>query len=167
LAAGWNQWSPNVDLSGTELLAQLKQALGTNGIKIMAQNGRYLSYNANTNTWAGNLTSIEVGLMYKIETANNCEISLTGPAVDPATHSVTIYVCNNWIGFYGSESMSVNEALSNYTPTQGDKIMYNNRYATYNGSSWVGNLTQLVPGNGYIYKSNATGTQSLSFYSGK
>ena len=167
MAAGWNQWSPNVDLSGTELLAQLKQALGTNGIKIMAQNGRYLSYNANTNTWAGNLTTLEVGLMYKIETANNCEISLTGPAVDTATHSVTIYHGNNWIGFYGSESMSVNQAMSNYTPTQGDKIMYNNRYATYNGSSWVGNLTQLVPGNGYIYKSNATGTQTLNFNSGK
>ena len=163
MAAGWNQWSPNVDLSGTELLAQLKQALGTNGIKIMAQNGRYLSYNANTNTWAGNLTTLEVGLMYKIETANSCEITITGPAIDPTTQSVTIYHGNNWIGFFGSEPRSVNEALSNYTPTQGDKIMYNNRYATFNGTSWVGNLTQLVPGNGYIYKSNATSSQTLVF----
>ena len=163
MAAGWNQWTPNVNLSGAELLAQLKQALGTNGIKIMAQNGKYLSYNANTNTWAGNLTTIEIGHMYKIEMANSCEITLTGPAVDPATYPVTIYHGNNWIGFYGSEPMNINQALSNFTPTQGDKIMYNNKYATYNGSSWVGNLTQLVPGNGYIYKSNATGTQTLVF----
>ena len=163
LAAGWNQWSPNVDLSGAELLAQLKQALGANGIKIMAQNGRYLSYNANTNTWIGNLTSIEVGVMYKIRVSTSCEVTLTGPAVDPDNHPVTIYPGNNWIGFIGSQNMSLSQALSNYTPTQGDKIMYNNRYATYNGSSWIGNLTQIVPGNGYIYMSNASETQTLYF----
>ena len=163
LSAGWNQWTPNVELSGAELLAQLKQALGTNGIKIMAQNGRYLSYNANTNTWMGNLTSIEVGVMYKINVSTACEVTLTGPAVDPANHPITLYHGNNWIGFIGSETMSLSQALSNYTPTQGDKIMYNNRYATFNGSSWIGNLTQLVPGNGYIYKSNASGVQTLNF----
>ena len=166
LAAGWNQWSPNVDLSGAELLAQLKQALGTNGIKIMAQNGKYLSYNANTNTWMGNLTSVEVGVMYKINVSTSCEVTLTGPAVDPANHPVTLYHGNNWIGFFGSQTMSLSQALSNYTPTQGDKIMYNNRYATYNGTSWVGNLTQLVPGNGYIYMSNASSIKTLYFNSG-
>ena len=163
LAVGWNQWTPNVELSGAELLAQLKQALGTNGIKIMAQNGRYLSYNTNTNSWMGNLTSIEVGVMYKINVSTACEVTLTGPAVNPANHPITLYHGNNWIGFIGSETMSLSQALSNYTPTQGDKIMYNNRYATFNGTSWVGNLTQLVPGNGYIYKSNATSSQTLVF----
>ena len=167
LAAGWNLWSPNVDLSGTELLAQLKQALGTNGIKIMAQNGKYLSYNTTTGSWSGNLTTIQVGVGYKIEMSNTSEVTLTGPAVDPATHAVSIYHGNNWIGFFGSESVSLNQALSNFTATQGDKIMYNNRYATYNGSSWVGNLTQLVPGNGYIYKSNADSTQTLHYNSGE
>ncbi len=167
LAAGWNLWSPNVDLSGTELLAQLKQALGTNGIKIMAQNGKYLSYNTTTGSWSGNLTTIQVGVGYKIEMSNSSEVTLTGPAVDPATHAVSIYHGNNWIGFFGSESVSLNQALSNFTATQGDKIMYNNRYATYNGSSWVGNLTQLVPGNGYIYKSNADSTQTLHYNSGE
>ena len=167
LAVGWNWWTPNVDLDAATLLAQLKESLGTNGIKIISPEGRFLSYNASTNIWSGNLFGIEVGKMYKIDMSSSCEITLTGPAIDEIDNSITIYPGNNWIGFFGTESMSVNQAMSNFTPTQGDKIIFNNKFSTYNGSSWVGTLSQLVPGNGYIYKSNATESQTLIFNSAK
>jgi hypothetical protein len=167
LAVGWNWWTPNVDLDAATLLAQLKESLGTNGIKIISPEGRFLSYNASTNIWSGNLFGVEVGKMYKIDMSSSCEITLTGPAIDEIDNSITIYPGNNWIGFFGTESMSVNQAMSNFTPTQGDKIIFNNKFSTYNGSSWVGTLSQLVPGNGYIYKSNATESQTLIFNSAK
>ncbi len=167
LAVGWNWWTPNVDLDAATLLAQLKESLSTNGIKIISPEGRFLSYNASTNIWSGNLFGIEVGKMYKIDMSSSCEITLTGPAIDEIDNSITIYPGNNWIGFFGTESMSVNQAMSNFTPTQGDKIIFNNKFSTYNGSSWVGTLSQLVPGNGYIYKSNATESQTLIFNSAK
>ena len=167
LAVGWNWWTPNVDLDAATLLAQLKQSLGTNGIKIISPEGKFLSYNASTNTWSGNLFGIEVGKMYKIDMSSSCEITLTGPAIDEVDNSIIIYPGNNWIGFFGTESMSVNQAMSNFTPTQGDKIIFNNKFSTYNGSSWVGTLSQLVPGNGYIYKSNASESQTLIFNSAK
>ena len=167
LSAGWNWWTPNVDLDATTLLALLKQALGTNGIKIVSPEGKFLSYNASTNTWSGNLFGIEVGKMYKIDMSSNCEITLTGPAINEVGTSIIIYPGNNWIGFFGTVNTSVNQAMSNYTPMQGDKIIFNNKFSTYNGTSWVGNLTTLVPGNGYIYKSNATTSQTLIFNSAK
>ena len=167
LAVGWNWWTPNVDLDAATLLAQLKQSLGTNGIKIISPEGKFLSYNATTNTWSGNLFGIEVGKMYKIDMSSNCEITLTGPAIDEVGNSIIIYPGNNWIGFFGTESVSINQAMSNYIPTQGDKIIFNNKFSTYNGSSWVGTISQLVPGNGYIYKSNATESQTLIFNSAK
>ena len=163
MAAGWNLWSPNINLDGATLLAQLKQALGTNGIRIVSQNGKYLSYNATTNTWSGNLQTIEAGAMYKIRMANNCDITLSGPTIDINTLSISIYPGNNWIGFIGTQAMSINDAMSNYTATQGDKIIFNNKYAVFNGSSWIGNLTQLVPGNGYVYKSYASTVTSLTY----
>ena len=167
LAVGWNWWTPNVDLDAATLLAQLKQSLGTNGIKIISPEGKFLSYNASTNIWSGNLFGIEVGKMYKFDMSSSCEITLTGPAIDEVENAIIIYPGNNWIGFFGTESMSVNQAMSNYTPMQGDKIIFNNKFSTYNGTSWVGNLTTLVPGNGYIYKSNATTSQTLIFNSAK
>ena len=163
LTAGWNWWTPNVDLDAATLLAQLKQALGTNGIKIISPEGKFLSYNATTNTWSGNLFGIEVGKMYKIDMSSSCEIVITGPAINEVGTSIIIYPGNNWIGFFGTATMSVNQAMSNFTPTQGDKIIFNNKFSTYNGSSWVGTLSQLIPGNGYIYKSNATTSQTLFF----
>ena len=167
LSTGWNLWTPNVDLDGTELLAQLKQALGSNGIKIMAQNNKFLSYNTTNNNWSGNLRTLEVGVMYKISMSSSCEISLVGPAVDPSTHTITIYPGSNWIGFIGTEKMNINQALSGYTATQDDKIILGNKFATFNGNSWTGTLRELVPGNGYIYKSNASGNTELTFSSGK
>lgn len=163
LAVGWNWWTPNVDLDAATLLAQLKQSLGTSGVRIVSPEGKFLSYNASTNTWSGNLFGIQVGKMYKIDMSSSCEITLTGPVIDEIDNSIIIYPGNNWIGFFGTESMSVNQAMSNFTPTQGDKIIFNNKFSTFNGSSWVGTLSQLVPGNGYIYKSNATTSQTLFF----
>ena len=165
--AGWNQWTPNVDVDGATLLTQLEQALGTNAIKIVAQNGKFLSYNTTTNAWSGTLQSIEIGTMYKIYIANSCTVSFEGPAIVPAEHPIFIYPGNNWIGFFGSGNKSVAEAMADYTPAQNDKIVYNNKFSTFNGSTWVGTLTELVPGNGYIYKSNATETKTLFFNSGK
>ena len=166
-STGWNPWTPNVDLDGATLLSELKQALGTNGISITAQNGKFLSYNPTANKWKGTLSTIDVGSMYKIKTANSCEISLNGPTINPATHAVTIYPGNNWIGFFGTESMSIEQALANYTPTQGDKIIFNNMSSSFNGTKWNGTISELVPGNGYIYNSKATTTQTLFYNSGK
>ena len=163
LGAGWNWWSPNVDIT----LSQLKEALGTHGLRIAAQDGKFATYNANSGTWSGNLQSIELGKMYKIKTNEACSITFSGEMANPSDYPITIYPGNNWIGFFGTESMSVNQAMSNFTPTQGDKIIFNNRFSTYNGSSWVGTLSQLVPGNGYTYKSNATESQTLIFNSAK
>ena len=162
-SSGWNWWSPNVGIT----LAQLETALGDKGLSIMAQNGKFVSYNANSNSWSGNLTSINIGAMYKINMSSDCEISLTGSVVEPDQSPITIYPGNNWISFMGTQTMTIAQALVNYTPTQGDKIMFNNKFATFNGTSWIGNLTQLVPGNGYIYKSTATGQTTITFPNAK
>jgi hypothetical protein len=163
LAADWNWWSSNVDIT----LAQLKEALGNHGLRIAAQDGKFATYNANNGSWSGNLQSIELGKMYKIKTDEACTITVVSEVVDPADYPIIIYPGSNWIGFIGTESVSINQALSNYTATQGDKIVFNNKFSTFNGSSWVGTLTQLVPGNGYIFKSKAVESQTLIFNSAK
>ena len=158
-AAGLNWWTANVGIT----LAQLEAALGSNGIMISNKEGLYASYNP-TYGWGGSLTSIEAGKMYKIQTNTACEITLTGPAVNPADVTITLNPGNNWIGFVSTQSMSVTNALANLTPTVGDVISAaNGTYATYTVYGWGGSLQILQPGNGYIYNSKAAGETSFTF----
>ena len=162
LSAGWNWWTPNVDLDGAELLSQLEEGLGTNGIKIVAQDGMSSSYS--TYGWGGTLTAIEMGKLYMIQTNEACSFTVEGAPVDPTDHSITLYPGNNWMGFFGSQSMAVNTALSNLTATVGDVIIaQDGSSATYSTYGWGGSLTSLVPGEAYIYNSKATENKTFTF----
>ncbi len=159
LAAGFNWWNANVEIT----LAQLEAALGSNGIMISNKEGQYASYNP-TYGWGGSLTSIEPGKMYKIQVSAACEITLTGTAINPDHVTITLNPGNNWIGFVGTQDMSVTNALANLTPTVGDMISAaNGTYATYTVYGWGGSLQVLQPGNGYIYNSKAAGETSFTF----
>ena len=164
---GWTWWTPNVDMDGATLLYMLEQGLGDNGIKITAQDGKSVSYVAGEG-WGGRLTSLEVGKMYQVKVSENCNMTLEGPAVDLATHSITLVNGINWIGFFGTESMSVNAALANLQATEGDKISaQNGTSATYVSGEWGGRLQTLEPGQAYIYNSKANGTVTFSYSSAK
>jgi hypothetical protein len=161
---GWNWWSTNLEIT----LADLEAALGVYGLKIEAQNGQYVSYNPNTNTWSGNLTNFEINNMYKIKVSADCAMSISGPEAVPMEHTITLAPGNNWIGFISNESLTLDEAFVNHTPTNGDIIKSSTSKATYyDGYGWQGRLTTLEPGKGYIYKSNATTGQTFTYPSAK
>ena len=153
LVTGLNWWTANV---GTTL-ADLEAALGANGLKIMDGNGNYVTYNP-VYGWGNNPNLVLVpGQMYKIQTSTACEIELTGEAINPSEVEITLHPGTNWIGFIGSAPVALSAALSNMTPTVGDVISGGgDMYARYTAYGWGGNLTYLVPGEGYIYNSKAS-----------
>ena len=164
LGADWNWWSSNLDIT----LSELKEALGSHRLKIAAQDGKFATYNANNSTWSGNLQSIELGKMYKIMTSEACAITFTSEMVDPTLYPISLAPGNNWIGFIGTQSMSLDEAFGDFVPTDRDVIKSANGKATYyQGYGWQGSLNTLEPGKGYIYKSNATGTRTFTYPSAK
>ena len=164
LGEGWNWWSPNIEIT----LQQLEVALGTSGIEILSQDDKSVTYNTNNNTWSGDLTSIEPGKMYKIHTSAACSISFSGEAINPTTFTITLTYGNNWIGFIGTQSMTLEEALNGITPTDRDVIKSSTGKATYyEGYGWQGTLHTLEPGVGYIYKSNARGDKRFTYPKGK
>ena len=166
--AGWTWWTPIVDLAGAELLSQLKQGLGSNGISISDQNGKKISYHP-TYGWGGTLNELEVGKMYKIEVGTSCNVTLSGPAVDQSNHSITLVNGANWIGYFGSQSMTVRAALANLDATAGDEISsQEGKSASYDATyGWGGQLQTLEPGKAYIYNSKASEAQTFSFPSSK
>ena len=163
-STGWNWWTLNVDSENA--LAELETALGSNGLQIKAQDGSVAT--PSTYGWSGSLSALEVGKMYLIKVSSNCSVSLEGTAIDLTNQSITLSHGTNWIGYYGTQTMSVNAALANLTATVGDKITaQNGDVATYSTFGWSGTLQNLVPGEGYLYNSKATSDVTFKFASAK
>ena len=54
------------------------------------------------------------------------------------------------------------EAFTDFEPEVGDKVVSQDQgFAIYDGEHWVGTLTTLVPGKGYVYVSQASETKTL------
>ena len=70
----------------------------------------------------------------------------------------------NWISYPYSEPMSITEALSGFTPSNGDAIRSkSNGTCTYRNGIWVGQLKTFIPGQGYHYQSVDGTTRSFIF----
>ena len=164
LQDGWNWWSTNLDITLGDLENAIVDALGSgaSGASIKAKN-RATTFNGSI--WRGTLNSLDVALMYKIYVPSACEITLTGTRLDPSTHPVTIRNGANWIAFPLSESMSLANAFAGFT-ANGDMVRSKTTASTYNGT-WRGTLKNLVPGQGYIYKSAVSGDRTFTFPMGK
>ena len=159
---GWNWWTPNIDMDGAALLSQLESSLGTYGIQIKAQDGKTATYSSHG--WSGSLTSFEVGKMYKIRVSSPCVFTIEGAAVDLTSIDITLNYGNNWIGYFGTQTMTVNAALANLPATVGDKITaQDGSTATYSSHGWSGTLQNLVPGDAYIYNSKASSTVTFTY----
>ena len=84
----------------------------------------------------------------------------------PATGDITILPGYNWFGYTGTTAKDIADALGSFTPEDGDQIIGQNGTVTYNRVSgrWTGgNFTQLVPGHGYVYFSNAQQNRTFHF----
>jgi hypothetical protein len=147
LAAGCNWWTPTKAMT----LEQLEAALGNNAVLINSQDAGFACYEGGQ--WSGTLTEINPGQMYKIEATTPVSLIMSGT---PATGvSLTILTGYNWFGYTGAQATDIATALGNLgiTPVNGDTITdKNGNTATYNGSSWNGELNTLQPGHGYVYR---------------
>lgn len=157
LTQGWNWWVPTAEIS----LANLENALGSNGISINSQN-QFARYDEDDEEWSGNLKELIPGQMYKIKVKTDCNFNLSGTAQTSVT--IKIVHGHNWFGYTGSSAVTIEEALGNFAPTENDRISANNgKFANYEDGEWSGNLQYLQPGQGYIYISKNTQPQQLTF----
>ena len=155
LDPGWNWWTPIKTMS----LEDLETALDGNALIINSQDGGFLRYE--NGSWSGTLESIVPGQMYKIFTTAMTEFVESG---ETATSSITLLPGYNWFGYTGTQPAAIATALGDFTPTDGDTIEDKDGIVgTYNGSEWVGEDATLKPGHGYVYHSNASQSQTITF----
>ena len=162
LASGVNWVSFNVETTLDDLKAALVATGGTN-IVIKAKSS---STTWNGHRWLGSLNGFNVNQMFMIILQSGCEITLQGMPMDPAAHPLTISNGTNWIGYPLNESMTLTEAFAGF-PANQDVVKSKTASATWNGHRWVGQLSNLVPGQGYIYQSKAAGNKTFTFPTGE
>ena len=158
LAEGVNWVSFNVETTLDDLKAALQATGGTN-IVIQAKNG---STTWNGRRWLGTVTGFSITQMYKIQVPEDCEITIEGMRINPAALPITISNGANWIGFPLNESMSLADAFAGFSTNQ-DAVSSKGGSSTWNGRRWLGSLSTLVPGQGYIYNSKATETKIFTY----
>ena len=165
LSAGWNWISSYVE--GDNLLEQLKNGLGSNGIEIWS-NSNSTEYDEEWG-WFGDLDDIGMTNeeMYMVKTKTSCSMQLQGLPANPANYAITINPGWNWIGFPCNGETTLEEALSNFEAEQGDQIWSSSFSTEYDdGWGWFGDIDTLVPGEGYMYYSNSTQPKTLIFQTG-
>lgn len=170
---GWNWWSTYVELNNNDGLSQLENSIGSNGLVIKSRTNGYVeAYDDNGVTiWYGTLNSINNEQMYKIRTNAACEATVVGVPTVPENHPISINSGWNWIGFPCNQDVSVDVAMSNFTPENNDVIKGRTGFTTYysdnNYNMWYGTLNTLEVGKGYMYRSNSTTQKTLVFQTGR
>ena len=163
LAYGWNWFSSYIDLSGETGLEKVQTALGTNGVQIKGKfnnnSSSYQDLGNGTSAWIGDF-DLSTKQMYMINTSADVTMEITGNVVDREETTISLGAGWNWISYPLYETVDINEALANHnTAADGDAIKTLDKTSVYYSSldKWIGDLTELTPGQGYMYKSaNAT-----------
>jgi len=164
LLRGANWFSTNLVITLDDLKNALVTALPNKKIAIAAQDGTSLTYNRGR--WTGDLETLDVTKMYIIQVAANCEITLEGEALVPAEHPITLNQGWNWIGYPGSESMSIEEALTGFRARNNDVIKGRTSFTKFTNGEWQGTLTAFEPGQGYQFGSGSARPRILVFQTG-
>ena len=106
----------------------------------------------------GDLTKMLPTEAYKLrvaETGDPCYLS--GLLFNASTQAVALKKGWNWMGCPIAEQTDIADAMGNFQPTEGDFMVGQEGSAQYYEQEWIGTLTQMIPGKGYMYKSGKDG----------
>ena len=154
LKTGWNWVSFGVE---DESMQDLNDALGR------LYNARTLRSNTvqatHSGMWIGDLKSLSPEQSYKLQMISDGAYALTGEPITDNT--LTLTPGWNWIGYLPTDELSIAEALTFVTAETGDVLKGQDSFVLYDGEQWLGDLTTMKPGLGYMYYSK--GTKSFGY----
>ena len=167
MVSGW-QWV-SINLSSPSM-SDVNTFMGNfpaeNGDQVKSR--KFFDQYDHENGWIGTITQ-NGGLsnleMYKFKLGNAGVLAFEGALLNPSSLSITIENGWNWIGFVSQRNMNINEALANFDAIEDDQIKSQREFAIYSGPQfgWIGNLSTLVPGQGFLLFSGSTDTKTFSF----
>ena len=155
--AGWNWLSFNLKLKYPSPDSLLKNI--NNAQDDLFKNQTQFAEYVNGSGWIGSLVSVNNKSMYQLRANVKDTIIMIGSPIDPDSLRIPVAIGWNWIGYIPRLPIPITEALASITVLNGDLIKSPTQFAQYvAGFGWIGNLTHLVPGAGYLLKTSIMDT---------
>ena len=114
--------------------------------------------------WTGELNIDSYAKMYKLKANAAYEENIVGAPADPTKVDITLKANGwSWIGYPAQASNSLAAAFSDANPQEGDMVKNQSGFSVYTGGEWVGTLTAVIPGDGYLYSSTANTSKTFHY----
>ena len=142
----------------------------TEGDLIKNPNTRQFStYDAANDSFVGTLDQLHYSQLYMIYAANGNTMRISGEMLPEDSMKIKVRGDGQWspMPCLFDQRVSVTEALADYyqRASVGDMIKAHNRFATFSADKrWVGDLTALQPGEGYLFRRLKPGSVEIAFY---
>ena len=173
LQAGWNWVSSYLKLQpetapiNTTMMAS--KAWHEGDVIKTPESQQFSTYSQAQTQFSGTLTGWDYTQMYMIFTSAGNTIRLSGEPLTDGDRHITLQG-NNWsvVPCLFSEVTPITEALADYFnhATAGDLIKARNRFAVFSTDKrWIGDLTALHPGEGYLFRRLGQGDVTVTFFS--
>lgn len=111
--------------------------------------------------WTGTLTSFEYDKMYKLNATEPYVETVIGEPVSCKDIQITLNNGWTWLGYPCQYANTLNAAFASISPEEGDIVKNQSSFALYTEGEWVGLLSMMQPGDGFMYCNNG---QQKQFY---
>ena len=173
LNAGWTWVSLNLDLSQTK--GVIGKCLNgsdpwTVGDEIKNPASEQLcTYSQIKDLFMGSLKNLHYSQMYMVCTEKGNTMRIAGDQLAPDSMHITLRGDGQWnpLPCLLNQTTSLSEAMADYYDhaTPGDIIKAKKHFAYYSADKrWVGDLTALTPGEGYLFRRMGAGRVTVNFY---
>lgn len=171
LNEGWTWISTNI---ASDKLSDLNKLLAdgkwTSDDQVKSEQYGFASW-TKRNGWVGQLTEIDNDQMYLVHSLAPQNLHISGPAVDPTSHKLTIRGAKedgtprwNYISYLPSDNFTLKEALAGYDAKEGDIVKSQTQMAMYSGNlGWIGSLTYMENGKGYMLQRQSQDDAQLQY----
>jgi hypothetical protein len=90
--------------------------------------------------------------MYRMKLCSSQSISLMGDAA--MLNPISLNAGYTWLGYQPQQCQSVSAAMAGLSPgpSYDDRVIGQSSFALFTGTTWIGSLTQMCPGKGYVVK---------------
>ena len=173
LNAGWNWISFNVDvqeaMSPLNTVMTASQPWAEGDIIKNPSTQKFVTYSHDKDAFVGTFEAIDYRYMYMAYSKNGNLMRVSANTLPADSMHITLHGNGQWTAFpcLLSDITSVTEALADYYDhaAAGDLIKAHDRFAVFSADKhWVGDLTALRPGEGYLFKRLATDDMTVRFF---
>ncbi|MCX6268850.1 MAG: hypothetical protein NTW16_16110 [Bacteroidetes bacterium] len=161
---GYTWFSVNVNPGEMGLNSLFSDLNPCEADRILGQNAFAVVYNGD---WIGSLNTVNPAQMYKMQLCSQQNITIPGQPV--YNSPISLGAGYTWLGYQPQDGLPINTALSGITPppVENNRVLGQNSFAVYYQGQWIGSLTSMNPGKGYIIEVSNPCTLQFPATSGK